>query len=109
MGVHVTYVSSTGETRTVEADAGLSVMTAAVNNGVPEMESDCGGCCTCGGCHVYVDQDWAARFDPMSKLEEGLLSLSDVRRETSRLACQLILSPAADGAVVYTLKPEGGA
>ena len=102
--VHVTFVQSTGERRTVDAAPGVSVMEAALANQVPEVESDCGGLCTCACCHVYVDDDWTEKLSPPSKQETLMLGLMLDRRPTSRLSCQLKLSDALDGLIVWTVK-----
>ena len=44
-----------GETREVEAAAGLTVMEAIRDNGFDELLALCGGCCSCATCHVHVD------------------------------------------------------
>jgi ferredoxin, 2Fe-2S len=101
--VHVTYIDSEGASRTIEAAPGASVMEAAIDNEIPEVESECGGVCTCAACHVYVDPAWLDRFGPMSKAETGLLSLQGERRPNSRLSCQLKITEAVEGLVVRTL------
>jgi 2Fe-2S ferredoxin len=55
MTIKVTCVDSSGHVRVVEAEPGVSVMAAATAQGVPEIETDCGGVCACASCHVYVD------------------------------------------------------
>ena len=104
---HVTYVQSSGERRTIDVAPGVSVMEAAQQNKVPEVESDCGGACTCATCHVYVDQAWISRLAPVSKQENVMLALVEDRRETSRLSCQIKMADDLDGLVVWTIKPVG--
>ncbi|MFI4935956.1 MAG: 2Fe-2S iron-sulfur cluster-binding protein [Caulobacterales bacterium] len=106
MTARITFVDSKGVARTVEAAPGVSVMEAATDNKVPEIETDCGGVCTCASCHVYVDPDWAGRFQPMSKNENNLLALLETRRANSRLSCQLKMTEALDGLTVHTLDPD---
>jgi 2Fe-2S ferredoxin len=106
VSVRITFIDSNGVARTVDAAPGASVMEAGVDNSVPEIQTDCGGVCTCAACHVYVDPAWGDRFDPISKNENALLSLLESRRETSRLSCQLKMTAERDGAVVRTLDPE---
>ena len=106
MSVKVTYIASNGATRTLDLQDGVSVMAAALDNGVPEIESDCGGVCTCAACHVYVDPEWLSLLPPMTKAETGLLGLLETRAANSRLSCQIKAHAALDGLVVRTLKPE---
>lgn len=82
-------------------------MEGAQQNGVPEVESDCGGACTCATCHVYVDPAWVGQLAPVSKQENLMLGLVEDRRETSRLSCQIKMADNLDGLVVWTIKPVG--
>ena len=54
----ITFVDSLGESRTVEAEIGSTVMEAAIRNAIPEITAECGGGCACATCHVYVDEAW---------------------------------------------------
>src|SRR5262245_55271281 len=101
----VTYVLNDGTESTVEVDTGLSVMDGSVRNNLPGIIAECGGSCSCATCHVYVDDAWYDKFDEMSDEERELLEFADGYRETSRLACQLIVDENRDGARV-TVNPE---
>ncbi len=107
--VRVTFIDSSGVARTIEATAGMSVMEAALAHHIPEVESDCGGSCTCAMCHVIVDEAWFGKFATASKNEASLLSLLEVLKPNSRLSCQLKLSAQMDGLIVHTLDPNAGA
>ena len=104
---HVTYIQSTGERRTIDLELGVSVMEGAQDNKVPEVETDCGGVCTCAACHVHVDPAWGGKLAPASKQETLMLALVEDRRETSRLSCQIKMTADLDGLVVWTIKPAG--
>jgi 2Fe-2S ferredoxin len=69
------------------------------------VEAICGGMCSCGTCHVYVDPEWQARFGERELDEEELLDFLEHRRDHSRLSCQLELGDEHDGLAV-TLAPE---
>ena len=86
-----------GDTREVEAQAGLSVMEAIRDNGFDELLALCGGCCSCATCHVHVDPEFADLLPPMSRDEDDLLDSSDDRDQTSRLSCQIPFEDALDG------------
>ena len=86
-----------GETREVEAAAGLTVMEAIRDNGFDELLALCGGCCSCATCHVHVDPEFAAMLPAMTADEDDLLDSSDDRDESSRLSCQLPFSDELDG------------
>lgn len=101
----VTFIAHDGTQRNVDAENGQSLMRAAVDNDVRGIDADCGGMCACATCHVFVDPDWFARLPEPSSMESSMLEFTAERRETSRLACQIPITPALDGLVV-TL-PEG--
>lgn len=95
-----------GSTRTLEAEVARTVMDSIRDEGIAELQALCGGCCSCATCHIYVDPSFADRLPPVSEDEDALLSGSDHRRESSRLACQLRVLVALDGLCV-TIAPEG--
>lgn len=103
--VRLVVTIRSGETREIEAPEGLSAQKAIQNSGIGELLALCGGCCSCGTCHVYVASDWASRLPAMSDSEDGLLECSDHRAANSRLACQLSLSAAIDGLAIR-IAPE---
>ena len=86
-----------GETREVEAAAGLTVMEAIRDNGFDELLALCGGCCSCATCHVHVDPEWAALLPPPTAEEIDMLDGAFDVDETSRLSCQILLTPEMDG------------
>jgi 2Fe-2S ferredoxin len=96
----LTVVDRAGKERTVDAEAGLSVMEALKVNGFDELLALCGGCCSCATCHVYVDPAFADRLPPMGPDEDDLLDAVDDRRATSRLSCQLRVEDGLDGLTV---------
>lgn len=94
-----------GETRVIEARAGVSVMESIRDGGIDEIMAICGGCCSCATCHVYVaDADWV-RLSPASQAEAELLEFSEHPTERSRLSCQITMTDALDGLSV-TIAPE---
>lgn len=72
---------------------GDSVMSAAVHNGVSSIIGECGGAMACATCHVYLDPDTNALFDPRSPGEEDMLEMAAAEVTAgSRLSCQLLIS-----------------
>lgn len=97
----IVFVSADGATRTeVEADNGSSVMEAAIRNGIPGIDAECGGACACATCHVYVDGDWADTVGGPDAMEEDMLDFAYEVRPTSRLSCQIRVSDDLEGLVV---------
>jgi len=100
--VKVLFVEHDGTQHSVEVKPGKSLMQAAVSNGVPGIDADCGGSCSCATCHVYVNEQWLAKTGDVNPVEEAMLSLSTDRKENSRLSCQINLTEEMDGLIVNT-------
>jgi 2Fe-2S ferredoxin len=98
----ITFIDSTGTSRTVEAEVGSTVMEAAIKNGIPGIEAECGGACACATCHVYVADEWQDKTGEPSPMEEDMLDFGFDVRPNSRLSCQIKVSDELDGLVVHT-------
>lgn len=103
----ITYVDVSGNERTVEAQAGSTVMEVAIRNGVPGIDAECGGACACATCHVYVDEKWTAVVGEPGPMEEDMLDFATDVKPTSRLSCQIKITDALDGLVVRTPEQQG--
>ncbi|QQO35552.1 2Fe-2S iron-sulfur cluster binding domain-containing protein [Bradyrhizobium diazoefficiens] len=68
------------------------------------LTAQCGGCASCGTCHVYVDDTWRAKLKPIGEIEDAMLDVVEERKESSRLSCQIELTEDLDGLTV-TLAP----
>ncbi|MDB5971002.1 MAG: (2Fe-2S)-binding protein [Hydrocarboniphaga sp.] len=96
----ITFIEHNGTKHVVEAPIGKSVMQVAVDNMVPGIVGDCGGCCSCATCHGYVAPEWAAKLPAKQEDEEMMLEGALNVRPTSRLTCQINVNPDVDGLVV---------
>jgi 2Fe-2S ferredoxin len=94
MQIHVT--DHQGQTHSIEATQGWRVMEIMKEAGLP-VRADCGGCCACATCHVYVAPEWLPKLKPANGEETNLLGDSFVLRDHSRLSCQLIMTKELDG------------
>ena len=94
-----------GETRTLEAAAGVSVMEVIRDSGIDELLALCGGVCSCATCHVHVDPAFAGAVVPITEDESDLLDGSSHRDDRSRLSCQIRMNDAISGLRV-TIAPE---
>lgn len=103
----ITFVSFDGAERTVEAPAGATAMEVAVKNRVPGIDAECGGACACATCHVYVDEAWQAAVGEPAPMEEDMLDYAFDVRPSSRLSCQITLTPALDGLVLRLPERQG--
>jgi ferredoxin, 2Fe-2S len=105
--INITYIDAEGMARTVEAEEGATVMETAIRNGVPGIEAECGGACSCATCHVYVDEEWEAATGQPQPMEEDMLDFAFDVRPNSRLSCQIRVRPELDGLVVHTPTRQG--
>lgn len=96
----VSFITYDGVQHDVEADAGSTVMEAAMRNGVPGIEADCGGACACGTCHVYIEAEWLNALPPRVDTEAEMLEFAAYPQANSRLACQIRLTAALEGLTV---------
>jgi len=85
-----------GQKHEIQAREGDSLMESLRTHewGVPAV---CGGLCSCGTCHVYLDQDWLDKFQQADGDEQDLLDLFGNTEDNSRLSCQLQLLPTHNG------------
>lgn len=95
------FLQPDGRTTTIQAAVGTSVMEAAIRNNVRGIDAECGGCCSCATCHVYVDPAFAQRLPPPDEMESELLEGVAAGREAgSRLSCQLVVTQELEGFTV---------
>ena len=100
--VKINFRDSKGETRTVDVEAGATVMEAAIRNAVPGIEAECVGACACATCHVYVDEEWREKVRDPTPMEEDMLDFGYDVRPNSRLSCQIKVSDDLNGLTVTT-------
>jgi 2Fe-2S ferredoxin len=98
----LTFVSADGSQQVVDARPGISVMQAAINDGIDGIVAECGGNAMCATCHVYVDPAWEAKVPPRKQDEDDMLdSTASERKPNSRLSCQIDMTPELDGLMVH--------
>ena len=98
----INFVDHSGETRSIDAEIGSTVMEAAIRNAIPGIEAECGGACACATCHVYVDEAWQERVGAPTPMEEDMLDFGYDIKPNSRLSCQIKITETLDGLVVIT-------
>lgn len=101
----LTVTTMKGETQELEALEGWRAMEVIRDYGLP-IKAECGGCCACGTCHVYVDEADLGRLQPKSDEEQDMMddNLGPAQKPNSRLSCQIIMNDDLDGLHV-TLAP----
>ena len=95
----MTFVERDGTAREVDAPLGLSVLEVAHKYGV-DIEGACEGSLACSTCHVVVDQAWYGKLAKATEDEEDMLDLAFGLQATSRLGCQIVMTPELDGLTV---------
>jgi 2Fe-2S ferredoxin len=97
---NITFIEHDGTRHEVDATNGISIMQAAVENMVPGIVGDCGGCCSCATCHAYIEPAFMDRTEPAAADERDLLEGALDVEACSRLTCQVRVSAALEGLVV---------
>ena len=93
----VIFIEANGTRHEVDARNDRSLMQAAVQNGVPGIDADCGGQCMCATCHVFLADEWISKLGPISDDEEEMLAPTPERAANSRLSCQIPVTDALEG------------
>ena len=98
----ITYIDSTGNSKIIDVENGLSVMEGAIQNNVAGIEADCGGGMACATCHVYVKEEWFNKLPKTEDAEQDMIDMAFEPKKNSRLSCQIIVTDELDGLVVTT-------
>jgi 2Fe-2S ferredoxin len=98
----ITFIDQAGTERTIEAREGSTLKDAALEHDIPGIDADCGGVCACATCHVFIDEAFWPVVGPPGECEAPMLEFLDEVRPTSRLSCQIEVTPALDGLRVGT-------
>jgi 2Fe-2S ferredoxin len=95
----VIFIEPDGTEFSIAVKSGTTARDAAVNNGVPGIDGDCGGECACATCHVLVDAAWIDRtgIAEPGGMEDSLLQFAEGSTENSRLACQIAMTDDLNG------------
>lgn len=95
--INVTFIDRDGDEHTVKAKLGSTLLEVAKEHDI-EVEGACEGTLACSTCHMIVDPQWYRKIpDPITEEEHDMLDLAFGLTETSRLGCQIIVSPELDG------------
>ncbi|KAL2117924.1 hypothetical protein VTJ04DRAFT_7584 [Mycothermus thermophilus] len=95
--LYVTFVDKEGVEHKLAVKEGDNLLDIAQAHDL-EMEGACGGSCACSTCHVIVlDQEYYDRMPEPDDDENDMLDLAFGLQETSRLGCQVVMTPELDG------------
>lgn len=97
----VNFILADGSSHAVDAADGDVVMRVAVRSGFSGILAECGGACSCATCHVHIDPSWVDKLPPRDELETEMLDFAEGVDATSRLSCQIKITPQLDGLIVH--------
>lgn len=102
--IHIKVIDREGTVHELEGptDMGLNVMELCKAYELP-IQGTCGGMALCSSCHVYIKSEHS--LPAPSENEEATLDNAFEVEASSRLCCQLPLTPELDG-LVLELAPE---
>jgi len=92
----IVVVDQRGAEHRLPAEEGWRAMEVIRDWGL-NIKAECGGACACATCHVHVDAAWAAQLPPPSDEEIDMLDGAFNVTDTSRLSCQILLTPELNG------------
>ena len=100
----ITVTNRDGNKQVLQGDVNSTLMEIIRDQGM-DIEASCGGCCACATCHVYINEEWLSKLQPIDDDEESMLDQAFDVKINSRLSCQITLSDELDG-LELELAPE---
>ncbi|MEL6237681.1 MAG: 2Fe-2S iron-sulfur cluster-binding protein [Pseudomonadota bacterium] len=97
--VSVTFIDPRGKAVVTTGQAGDTLLRVGQAAGLA-LEGTCEGQMACSTCHVVVAAEWFDALPRSSEEEEDMLDFAAGVRRTSRLACQIELTPEMNGLTV---------
>ncbi|MEQ9111200.1 MAG: 2Fe-2S iron-sulfur cluster-binding protein [Rhodospirillaceae bacterium] len=97
--IEVTFILSSGDNVAFQAEEGQTLLDIARANDLP-IEGACEGAMACSTCHVIVSAEWFDELQDPSEEEQDMLDLTQGLTRTSRLGCQIRLTPNLNGLLV---------
>ncbi|KAK0727828.1 2Fe-2S ferredoxin-type domain-containing protein [Lasiosphaeria miniovina] len=95
--LYVTFIDKEGLEYKLAVSKGDNLLDIAQAHDL-EMEGACGGSCACSTCHVIVtDEEFFDKIPAADDDENDMLDLAFGLTETSRLGCQVVMTPELDG------------
>lgn len=93
----VIYIEAGGRETVANIEPGVSLMQAALHNGVAGIVAECGGGLACATCRIEVPEEWQARLPEAKQDEVDMLGLCEMLPPATRLSCQVLMTSDLDG------------
>jgi 2Fe-2S ferredoxin len=101
MECSIIFKQPNGKDVEISCALGQTLMSAAISEGVQGILAECGGCCACGTCHVYVQEEYLSALPSITSDESDILdNAAAERRRGSRLSCQVRIVESLDGMMI---------
>jgi len=94
--VPIIYIDPEGIEKEVQAEVGKHLLDVAHDNNI-ELEGACGGELACATCHLIFEKSMYDTLPPKEDEEDDMLDLAFELTPTSRLGCQICVSPYMAG------------
>ncbi|KAF9582523.1 hypothetical protein BGW38_000108, partial [Lunasporangiospora selenospora] len=95
-GCKVNFILRNGETATVEANVGESLLDLARAHDL-DVEGACEASLACSTCHLVLDDESYNKLEEPSDEEYDMLDLAFGLTDTSRLGCQVLMTKELSG------------
>ena len=101
------FTDSKGQQFEAEIKVGETLMQGAKNNMIDEILAECGGSCTCGTCHIYIDEEWNKFLPELTEQEKIIINGTVLEpKSSSRLSCQIQMTESLDGITIKLPKSQ---
>lgn len=97
----INFILADGSRHAIAAEDGEVVMQVARRHQFAGILAECGGVCSCATCHVHIDPAWVDKLPPIEEMESDMLEFAEGVDNTSRLSCQIKITPQLDGVMVH--------
>jgi ferredoxin len=97
--VTLNWILKDGTTLQTKDPVGMNLMRAAHLHDI-ELEGACEGVCACSTCHVVLEEDVYDELPEPSETEEDMLDQAFQLKPTSRLGCQVLITPELEGIII---------
>lgn len=99
MNISIKFIDPRGIAVAAIAEEGENLLRVGQAAGLP-LEGTCEGQMACSTCHVLIAAEWFDKLPAASEEEEDMLDFAAGAQRTSRLSCQIDLTPDLDGLTV---------